>query len=131
MQEQPETLRIDKWLWAARFFKTRGLATEAVSGGKVHLNGGRVKPSRLVKPGDRLEIQRGDTPFEVDIVGINKQRRPAKEAQLLYQETEKSLQNRLAIKEQKAMEAESRASRQRRPDKRQRRQLNQFKQNQF
>ncbi len=127
MDGESETLRLDKWLWAARFFKTRKIATDAISGGKVHLNGGRIKPSRNIKVGDRLEIQRGDTFFEVFIEGINKQRRPASEAQQLYRETEESLKNRLAEVDRKKLEAHSRANRERRPDKRQRRKLMEIK----
>lgn len=127
MNPNEETLRLDKWLWAARFFKTRRIATDAISGGKVHLNGGRVKPSRSVKVGDRLEIQRGDTFFEVSVEAINKQRRPASEAQQLYRETEESLKNRLAETERKKMENHSRANRERRPDKRQRRKIMEVK----
>ncbi|MBT5636420.1 MAG: hypothetical protein HOJ23_12650 [Gammaproteobacteria bacterium] len=123
MNPDEETLRLDKWLWAARFFKTRRIATDAISGGKVHLNGGRIKPSRSVKRGDRLEIRRGDTLFEVLIEKISKQRRPASEAQQLYRETEESLKNRLAEVDRKKLEAHSRAQRDRRPDKRQRRKL--------
>ncbi len=121
-------LRLDKWLWAARFFKTRRLATDAISGGKVHLNGSRIKPSRAVKIGDRLEIQRGETFFEIYIEGINKHRRPANEAQQLYRETDKSLKDRQAIVEQKQLESHSRAHRERRPDKRQRRKIMEIKQ---
>ncbi|HIJ31108.1 MAG: RNA-binding protein [Gammaproteobacteria bacterium] len=116
-------LRLDKWLWAARFFKTRKLATDAISGGKVHLNGHRIKPSRTIKIGDRLEIRRGETFFEVFVEGINKQRRPASEAQQLYRESEKSLKDRQAISEQKRLEVHAYNQRDRRPDKRQRRKI--------
>ena len=122
-----DRLRVDKWLWAARFFKTRRLATDAISGGKVHLNGSRIKPSRAVKVGDRLEIQRGETFFEIYVEKLNKQRRPASEAQQLYRETDKSLKDRQAVVEQKRMEAHSRAHRDRRPDKRQRRKIMEIK----
>jgi len=87
-------VRIDKWLWAARFFKTRSMATEAVTGGKVHCNGQRVKPSRVVQVGDVLRIQRGAVEMMVAVMGVNDQRRPAKEAALLYQETAASLEAR-------------------------------------
>lgn len=127
MNGESETLRLDKWLWAARFFKTRRIATDAISGGKVHLNGGRIKPSRNIKVGDRLEIQRGDTLFEVFVEKINKQRRPASEAQQLYRETEESLKHRLAELDRKKLEAHSRTQRERRPDKRQRRKLMEIK----
>lgn len=122
-----DTLRLDKWLWAARFFKTRRLATDAISGGKVHLNGSRIKPSRMVRPGDKLNILRGETRFEIVIVKINRHRRPATEAQQLYKETENSLKTRLEMVEQKRLEAHSRANRIRRPDKRQRRKLMELK----
>ncbi|MBC8519709.1 MAG: RNA-binding protein [Gammaproteobacteria bacterium] len=122
-----DTLRLDKWLWAARFFKTRRLATDAISGGKVHLNGNRIKPSRMVKPGDQLQILRGETRFEVEVIKITRHRRPASEAQQLYQESAGSLKARLEIVEQKRLEAHSRANRVRRPDKRQRRKLMEIK----
>lgn len=87
-------LRIDKWLWAARFFKTRSLATEAVGGGKVHLDTKRVKPSKNVVLGSTLQISRGGFEYHVVVKQINHQRRPAKEAVLLYEETAESLERR-------------------------------------
>lgn len=75
-------MRLDKWLWAARFFKTRSLATDAVDGGKVKLNGAGAKPAKDVKAGDRLHIRAGDQDWEVVVQGVNDQRRPAAEAQL-------------------------------------------------
>ena len=86
-----DKVRIDKWLWAARFFKTRSMAALAVSGGKVHLNGARIKPARIVQTGDELRIRRGEVEFVVIVQGISDKRRPAKEAQLLYEETESSV----------------------------------------
>lgn len=94
MNTDLESQRLDKWLWAARFFKTRALATEAVNGGKVHLNGERVKAGRNIKPGDCLKITRGVMEFDIVVQGLSRQRRPAKEAQLLYQETEDSIKLR-------------------------------------
>ncbi len=126
-----EKLRLDKWLWAARFFKTRRLATNAISGGKVHLNGNRIKPSRMVYPGDRLEILRGETHFEIEVVRLNRHRRPASEAQQLYRESTKSLQARAEMVEQKRLESHSRAHHVRRPDKRQRRKLMEIKNRQL
>lgn len=87
-------VRLDKWLWAARFFKTRGLASEAISGGKVHVNGQRVKPARAVQSGDSLEVQRGFDRFEIVVEGLSDKRGPAKVAQTLYRETPESIKRR-------------------------------------
>ena len=83
-------VRIDKWLWAARFFKTRSLATDAVEGGKVQLNGLRVKPAKDVKLGDRVEVTIGDMRWELIVEGLSEKRGPAPEARKLYRETEAS-----------------------------------------
>ncbi len=91
---QPESLRLDKWLWAARFFKTRQAAIEAINGGKVHLNGQRTKPGKEVKTGSRLEIHKGSLEWHIIVTGISKQRRPAPEAALLYEESEESREHR-------------------------------------
>ncbi len=87
--------RIDKWLWAARFFKTRSLAQEAVELGRVKLNGERVKPSKEVKLSDRLEIHRGEDIYEVLVAGFNLQRGPSTVARNLYMETEDGQRKRL------------------------------------
>ena len=79
-----DRVRIDKWLWAARFFKTRSLAAQAVAGGKVHINGARIKPARMVQAGDELRIRRGEVEFVVIVQDVAEKRGPAKEAQLLY-----------------------------------------------
>ena len=94
MNEPANALRIDKWLWAARFFKTRSLAAAAVEGNKVRLNGGNTKSSREVKAGDTVDIMTGELRWTVIVRGINAQRRPAPEARLLYDETEESLARR-------------------------------------
>jgi ribosome-associated heat shock protein Hsp15 len=86
--------RIDKWLWAARFFKTRSLAAAAVDGGKVKWNGQQVKPARELQPGDQLDIVAGEVRWTVIVQGINGQRRPAPEARLLYEETAESTARR-------------------------------------
>ena len=91
--------RIDKWLWAARFFKTRSLAAAAVDGGKVRWNGQTVKPARELKPGDELEIAAGELRWTVLVRGLNAQRRPAPEARLLYEETVESAARRLQLEE--------------------------------
>jgi len=120
--------RLDKWLWAARFFKTRSKAREAISGGKVHLNGYRVKPGRALKPGDSLRIQRGEQEYVIDVVELSTRRGPATIAQTLYQETEESRNQREQIATQRKLEHEQNATRERRPDKRQRRRIVRFKQ---
>lgn len=96
-----DALRIDKWLWAARFFKTRSIAQEEVSLGRVLLNGVRAKPSREVKPGDRLEIHRSGEVFHIYVEALSNQRGPAEVAQKLYRETPESLSARLAAKERR------------------------------
>ena len=121
-----ESLRLDKWLWAARFFKTRALATEAVSGGKVHLNDNRVKPGREVKSGDSLTIHRGGFTFEITVLGINKQRRPAKEAQLLFEETEDSVAARQEQAENQRLANSGQSFSDHRPNKRERRHIVKF-----
>ncbi len=84
-------VRLDKWLWAARFYKTRALATEAVNGGRVHVNGQRVKPAREVREGDEIQITRpGATPMVIHVRGLSNRRGPATEAQALYEETPES-----------------------------------------
>jgi ribosome-associated heat shock protein Hsp15 len=88
--------RIDKWLWAARFFKTRGLATDAVLGGHVQLNGARVKPAKGVRVGDRLDIRIGTVTWTVDVLALSEKRGPASVARTLYAETPESEASRAA-----------------------------------
>ncbi len=120
-------IRVDKWLWCSRFFKTRPLATEAVNGGKVHLNGHRVKAGKAVKAGDVLSIQKDSDLYEITIKAILKTRRPAKEACLTYEESEKSRIKREKEQAMKKLASATRPVPQRKPDKRQREQLRNFK----
>lgn len=94
-----DAMRIDKWLWAARFFKTRTLAQVEVGLGRVLMDGQRMKASRDVRVGDRLTIRRGDEVFHVYVEGLSSVRGPASEAQKLYRETEESKMNRSQMKE--------------------------------
>ena len=95
------TLRIDRWLWTARFFKTRSSATAAVNGGKVHLNGQRTKPAKAVRAGDRLEVRRGDKRWEVTVLGTAERRGPASEARTLYEELPESVERRAREREER------------------------------
>lgn len=117
------SVRIDKWLWAARFFKTRSLATDAVDGGKVRLNGERVKPARNVKTGDTLAIDNGATEWEVVVRDLSDKRGPAPVAQALYAETEQSARKRQQEAERKRFFREPSATIKGRPTKRDRRLL--------
>ena len=95
-----ETVRVDRWLWAARFFKTRSAATEAVLGGRVHVNGERIKPARDIRPGDRLEVSIGDVRRTVVVRGVAEKRGPASIAATLYEETPESI----ALRQQRSAE---------------------------
>lgn len=123
-----ESTRIDKWIWAARFFKHRKLATEAVAGGHVHLNGNRVKPAKAVKVGDELSISKGNITFTVTIEAISDKRGSATIAATLYHESEESREKREAFVEQMKLHAAANPTPQKRPDKRSRRKIIQFKQ---
>jgi ribosome-associated heat shock protein Hsp15 len=114
------SLRIDKWLWCARFFKTRGVAQEAVDGGHVQVNGDRVKASRQVKPGDRLLVTRAQERFEVDILSIPVRRGPSTEARQHYRETPASEAARAHARELNRLSGPVSSGR---PDKRERREL--------
>ncbi len=89
-----DSVRVDKWLWAARYFKTRSAAAEAVLGGHVHVDGERVKPAKGVRVGDRLEIRRGDVVFTVVVTALSDKRGPASVAATLYDETKESIEAR-------------------------------------
>ncbi|MEE4329522.1 MAG: S4 domain-containing protein [Wenzhouxiangella sp.] len=121
-----EAVRLDKWLWATRFYKTRSLAQQAVKGGKVEINGQKPKPSRLVRVNDELKIGRGEMVFDVRVSGLIERRVSAPEAREHYRETAASIARRESrIAERRAAkEAGERSSR---PDKRQRRALSRLK----
>ena len=119
--------RLDKWLWAARFFKTRSIAREAVSGGKVHLNGNRAKPGRSVNIGDELRIMRGEEEYTITIVEISTSRGPATVARTLYDESEENRLKREQLAEERRLAHQQDTRRERRPDKRQRRKIVRFK----
>ncbi len=123
---QPSKLRIDKWLWAARFFKTRSLAKSAIEGGKVQIDGQRVKVSKEITVGDRLLIRQGWEEKEIDVVALSDQRRGASVAQQLYRETEASLQRRARAAEARKA-AGTMARPDHRPDKHERRQLSRLR----
>lgn len=125
-----DSVRVDKWLWAARFFKTRGLARDAIKGGKVQVEGNRVKPGRVLKEGDRLTIRRADDTFEITVTDLGDRRVSAKLALEKYVEEPASKTRREAAAEQRKLDYQERAQRPRRPDKRQRRQIVNFTKNQ-
>jgi ribosome-associated heat shock protein Hsp15 len=95
----PATTRVDVWLWAARFFKTRSLAKQAIDGGRIDVNDGGCKPARTLHSGDRLKISRGEERMEVEVLALSDRRGPASAAQLLYRETEASRVAREAARE--------------------------------
>lgn len=115
--------RIDKWLWAARFFKTRALAAEAVEGGKVHVNGLRAKPSRQLRCGDELRIQKGPYTMVVDVRELSLRRGPADQARQLYSEREESVNDRQRQQEERRLLGPGDAMSAGRPDKHGRRLL--------
>jgi ribosome-associated heat shock protein Hsp15 len=121
-------VRLDKWLWCARFFKTRSLAAAAVSGGKVHVNGARVKPAHEVHIGERLEISRGGERYRVVVRGLSSKRGPASSAQQLYEETAASRETRSRHAELRKLAALASPAPSRRPDKKSRRLIHRFKQ---
>lgn len=120
-------VRIDKWLWAARFFKTRSLATDAVDGGKVQINGLRVKPAKDVKVGDRVELTLADMRWELMVEGLSEKRGPAPQARLLYTETGSSLAARQQVIEERHLRVEPAAEIHGRPTKRDRRQIDRWR----
>ncbi len=126
MSDAEQTVRLDKWLWAARFFKSRSLATDAIEMGRVHVNGDRVKPARSVKVGEKVQIQRGSERLEVFVRFISDVRRSAPLAQLLYDETPESQTARLVAAERRRLYSEPSRDLSGRPTKRNRRAIERF-----
>ncbi len=122
-----EGVRIDKWLWAARFFKTRNLAKNAIEGGKVKVDGQRPKPSRDLAVGDMLEIRQGREDKTVEVLALSDQRRGAPEAATLYRETPESRERRERDAELRKLGRDNRLDPGGRPSKKQRRQIHRFK----
>jgi ribosome-associated heat shock protein Hsp15 len=118
---EPAPVRLDVWLWAARFFKTRSLAKQAIEGGKIEINDAPAKPARAVRAGDRLRIRRGEDAFVVDVVAASEQRGPAAVAQALYRETAESRAQREALRERRRLEGAGFSKPATKPDKRARR----------
>lgn len=120
-------VRLDKWLWAARFFKTRAKARQAIDGGKVHIGGVRGKSSKELQLGDNLVIRQGWDEKTVVVTGLSMQRRGAAEASLLYKESEASIKRRAELAAKRKALAGSQAAPDKRPSKKQRRQIHQFR----
>ena len=125
-QIAPDRMRLDKWLWAARFFKTRSLATQAVDHGRVKLNGERVKPARELRVGDRLQLHVGDFDWTLTVLGLSMKRGPAPEAQRLYAEDPASQARRQQQILDRKLTPRPEASIKGRPTKRDRRQIHRF-----
>ena len=123
MTEPADRLRIDKWLWAARFFKTRSLAAQAVDGGRVQVNGARVKPAKEVKAGDEVAVHIGDLAWVVDVRAVSARRGPAEEARKLYEERAESRARREAAIDARKRQPEPAFGLRGRPTKRDRRLL--------
>lgn len=121
--DESEVNRLDKWLWFCRFYKTRGLATAAISGGKVHLNAERTKPAHRVRIGDRLSLSLAGIVAEFEVLALPRRRGPASEAQAQYRETSDSATRRALLREQQRLAQLSRPRSDVRPDKRDRRRL--------
>ncbi|MBX4652424.1 ribosome-associated heat shock protein Hsp15 [Klebsiella michiganensis] len=128
MKEKPvEAVRLDKWLWAARIYKTRALAREMIEGGKVHYNGQRSKPGKVVELNATLLLRQGNDERTIVVKDITEQRRPASEAVALYEETAESIEKREKMALARKMNALTMPHPDRRPDKKERRDLMRFK----
>lgn len=122
-----EDVRLDKWLWAARFYKTRSIAKAMIEGGKVHYNGQRAKTGKLVEIGARIKLRQGYEEKEIEVLKLSDQRRGAPEAQLLYRETTESVKKREEMAWARKNNALSMPHPERRPNKKERRDLLKFK----
>ena len=118
-------LRVDQWLWAARFFKTRSLAKQAIDGGRIDVNGAGCKPAKAVHAGDKLRISRGEERLQIEVLGLSDKRGPASVAQALYRETDASRAAREAVLQQRQLIGASGPLK--RPDKHARRDLRRLK----
>jgi heat shock protein 15 len=125
--EKDNTMRLDKWLWAARFFKTRALASKHIELGRIWVNGAKVKTSKYIEVGDVIDLTLNSLPYKLVVIALNHQRRPAPEARLLYQEDEKTAAQREAQKQLDQASRISAAYPDGRPTKRDRRQLDKMK----
>lgn len=121
MNDPIPSVRLDLWLWAARFYKTRSLAKAAIESGKVEVAGQSAKPSRALHTGEQLKVRRGDDLFEIEVLALSSKRGSAPMAQALYCESEQSILNRAAAREKKAMERDGYRAPEHKPDKRARR----------
>lgn len=126
MADQESYVRIDKWLWAARFFKTRSLASKAVSGGKVHLNGQRVKAAKTVTLDDTIHIRKNQIEFVLTVLGISSKRGPATVARTLYEESEDSITKREQERQERSLFYASQQMPAKRPGKKDRRKIREF-----
>lgn len=126
MTEQEQQVRVDKWLWAARFFKTRSLASKAVAGGKVTINGQRVKPAKIVVVNDLLTIRKGQVEQTVTVLGLSGKRGPAKIATTLYEESADSILQREADRQERSLFFAGRQMPDKKPGKKDRRKIREF-----
>lgn len=126
MDSNSATIRLDKWLWAARFYKTRSMASQAINGGKVHVNGNRAKPARSVLVGDRMRITIGFAEYNITVLALAKYRRPAKEARLLYIESDESIKAREKQQDMRRMANAGFEGPVKKPSKRDRRKIRSF-----
>ena len=127
MNEKEKNVRLDKWLWAARFYKTRSIARTMIEGGKVDYNGVRAKPSHTVEIGAKIKLLQGNIRKEVKVLSISDIRGPARVAQLLYQETEESMTQRIKMQEQLKLNSLLAPHPNNRPNKKERRELLEIK----